>query len=1528
MSPKPREATIRDVSFGLYSTEDIIKISVLSVKNETTWEPSGLVTTGGLHDPLLGSQDWQEKCPVCHQRNLHCPGHWGHILLSYPVYNPLLFSRLRSILTCVCFKCSDFKGEVPKNLVKVFQLLDQGQVIQGATLLDSVEFAAIPKKAAEVAELKFFMKEAKESRKKVPLIPKPILRRDGSTLVLQERSRAVEAFFAAIKAPKCQHCKIPTKQKLVVDGKSAFYLKTESESTKKYLGPSQIRKLLQSLWRKHQMILDNIFGAVTMTPRSTKRTSASEMFFLQAIPVLPSKFRIPAQLDSMMSAHPQTELYQTIIIRNKVVQEHKEGEKNTPLLSEKVIALQNSVNALYSTPPSNRPHTPKGGIVQLLEKKEGMFRRNMMGKRVNFAARTVISPDPYIETNQIGIPEYFARTLTYPEPVTDRNVKEMAELVINGPDVYPGANAVETEQGKMVQLKGTTHEQRVALSKMLRTFLDPNSTARPQQVLRHVRNGDVVVANRQPTLHKPSMMGHFVKVLRSGEKTLRMHYANCATYNADFDGDEMNLHFPQDNVSRAEILNLALTDNQYLVPSSGKPIRGLIQDHVLTGVLLTEKDTFFTENEFKQLTYAALMEYNREQPIVTPPPAVRTRTTRLWTGKQVIHAVLNHITIGKPPLNLDSATKVPADMWGTKSEEGSVIIRDNELLTGVLDKSQFGATEYGLVHSCYELYGPTFAGKLLSTLSRLFTIYLQSVGFTCGMDDMLLQAGAEKRRDESLKFAKEKVGIAVAAAFTGNEESNVKGINNKMRELLRDAKSVATLDSMMRNKLGPLGSEIIKDCLPNEQVKKFPRNNMSLMTVSGAKGSVVNFSQISCLLGQQELEGKRVPRMVSGRTLPCFKPYDTSARAGGFIQDRFLTGIKPQEYFFHCMAGREGLIDTAVKTSTSGYLQRCIVKHLEGLVVQYDNTVRDTDSSVLQFQYGADCVDIYNSRYLQEFGFQSQNIGSLRKYEPKPRLFQYDSKHRQFFDLPEVEQQIKNKIQEEKNEITKVKREIEELSQETGDMISNELPFAAYVEEQHKQGRPCEPVLSLFDPRFCVGSVSESFSMKLDEFLKKKEQSKGHSLDTAEKRNEFKRLMHMKYMRSLIQPGEGIGVLAAQSIGEPSTQMTLNTFHLAGRGEVNVTLGVPRLREIIMTASRNIKTPSMTLPLHNPTKEDATEAAKRLSPVLLKELVDKVTIVESLQTKPGDKSYMSYKITMNWRPNKIGDGGVISKIDLHRGVNDQLLPGLSKAIEKLLKDQNTKITQADVSNSGVGGDDEEAEEVDDEEAEEEDDENEEQGSRKKKEPLSLQAGRYTRNVNLDSERLSLIVEISCASEKKIQMAPCIKKLIDDIVIKQVDTLSKVSMIEMKGIGYAVQTEGISFNAIWQRRDEFDLNQVYCNDIWQMRDRYGVEAARASIVREVRAVFNVYGIAVDERHVGLVADYMTFEGGCRGCNRMSLLRSGPSPFRNMSFETVMQFLTKASTFGEVDNLSSASSRLVVGRLMAAGTGSFDVLQPLK
>ncbi|KUJ23101.1 beta and beta-prime subunits of DNA dependent RNA-polymerase [Mollisia scopiformis] len=1376
----------------------------------------------------------------------------------------------------------------------------------------------------------------------------------------------------------------------------------------RYISPMEVKASLTLLFEKEQEILSLVYNSRSTTKKATK--VSPDMFFLQTLLVPPNKYRPEARTgDGEISEAQQNSLYKAILkgcetmahiyndISNpdRVVDNPGMRKRDIYDLHESWCQLQDYVNSLI-----DRDRNPiqgaagkknEDGIKQKLEKKEGLFRKNMMGKRVNFAARSVISPDPNIETNEIGVPPVFAKKLTFPEPVTSHNFKDMQQAVINGPDKWPGAAAIENENGQVISLRTKTQDERLALANQLLASSNSSASgARNKKVHRHLTNGDVVLMNRQPTLHKPSIMGHRARVL-PGEKTIRMHYANCNTYNADFDGDEMNMHFPQTEPARAEALQIADTDHQYLSATAGKPLRGLIQDHISVSVWMCNRDTFFDRAAYQQLIYNCLRPENGHivgERIETVPPAILKPVAR-WTGKQVITTILKNITpVDCAPLTLTSKSQTPSNRWGDKSEEGIVHFKGGEFVTGILDKSQIGPSGGGFVHSIHEVYGPTAAGKVLSILGRLLTKFLHMRAFTCGMDDLRLTPEGEEMRREKLARA-EKLGLEVASKYVTLSDQNPSDTDpellSRLEDVLRDDTKQAGLDTMMNKQSGYLSSDITMACLPGGLVKQFPKNQMQNMTVSGAKGSAVNANLISCNLGQQVLEGRRVPVMVSGKSLPCFRPFETHIRAGGYVVNRFLTGIRPQEYYFHAMAGREGLIDTAVKTSRSGYLQRCLIKGMEGLKVEYDTSVRDSDGSMVQFLYGEDGLDSTKQKHLQDFKFLLENITS-----ELAQLNYGDPRYATIFDEKDV--------------------------------IVKRMKKAVKHAKANDNNGP-DPVLADFNPGKYGYATSEKFFEALTDYLKSnpdglvkdKEHPRGVGV-----RKALEPVLMAKYLKSVVEPGEAVGIVAGQSVGEPSTQMTLNTFHLAGHSAKNVTLGIPRLREIVMTASNHISTPTMTLRL-NPelTEEDGKRFAKGISILSLAEVLDEATVQERIGKGTAYSQAKIYEIHVKLFPSKeYTETYAISISDVLTTLEKKFAPKLQQFTRKALGKKKTEkglksaantaavpeigksvgtIEEAGASVEREVNEDDDDDDGDDDatndkqranraeavsyaandedddrvqaqmqkeaEPEEDDEDMEDEGiGGSPREPTSDDEEDQVRKSHAHSQVVSAAVEEretrvmkSCndivrfrfdeengewcditveydAEVPKVLMLTIVEDALRQSLIQQIPNIggcifvpdAEVKDSNGKTINApVVHTEGVNLTAMQAYASFINPNTIYTNDIAAMLTNYGVEACRGAIVQELSGVFGGHGISVDNRHLNLIADHMTRGGGFSPFNRNGM-RGSVSPFMKMSFETTVGFLADAVTDGDWDDLSNPSSRIVIGRMSKVGTGAFDVL----
>lgn len=1663
---------VTDASFSYMDADNIRSMSVKEINKPTAFTsgPIQELVSGGLMDPALGpvKRDGEVNA-VCQTCGLgqDCPGHVGHIELACPVYHPLMFTDLIKVMKLCCMKC--FRLKMSKAQVEIylqrFALLKRGlyeesQILGGHTASPKVwekdceagshewRITDVSNESEEVVQWetdakkqlalgatlskKFTSKNDKQRKAVLAKIDstEPLDRQESMSITFLEEWHELKAELnASIPTAKCENCGSKSIA-LNKEGHSKVFEKPHGEP-QQYVAPDALRDRLRKIFETEHAILSEWFPGCEKLREN--------LFFLDVIVVTPNKFR-PLQRNMISggdSPHVQTNIYEKIVSKNlelveagsRVPVPTKEGERQRPegQVGTKIVELQDAVNALMDSEKAPKVNGAKAndGIRQKLEKKEGLFRQNMMGKRVNYAARSVISPDPNLATNEIGIPLQTAMTLSFPEPVTKHNIERLRQAVKNGPDQYPGANAI-VENGKLTLLRSDNPASWEAESKRLAAEFGENPDEPPKVVYRHYDNGDPLLVNRQPTLHKPGIMAHRAKVL-AREKTIRMHYANCNTYNADFDGDEMNLHAPQDYLSRAEAFQIADADQQYLVPTSGSPLRGIIQDHVAAGTYLTSRNTFMTKEQVCNLVYTGLQAivdkpvprnaHSRDiadrtvssdicvmvqqfQIEMVPPALIKPQ--KLWTGKQVISIVLKTLVKfaqrneKRPDIGVDCSfkTKTPGDIWGGAmdgdKEEAMVVIRDNELLQGVIDKSSMGATAFGMVHSYHEHLGATVAGQILTVLARMLTVYLQMHGFTCAMRDFYITAESNKKRSDLIKETREKAWVTMAEWLKDNgvkmnkSEPKEKAFAKAIQQVLdEDAGELLKLEGKIIPAMSKSWGTTIDTCIPGGQLVPFPYNCFAMMVQSGAKGSKINHSQIACLMGQQELEGHRVPLLSTMRTLPSFAPYDLSARAGGYVMDRFLTGIRPQEYFFHCMAGREGLVDTAVKTARSGYLQRCLVKNLESLKVTYDGTVRDSDNSIVEFIYGEDGIDVTKSPFVAKLDLLSENKEALSR---NMEFFNGDRMNRhiakKYSDTAKRYSEVYNiakQGEEDKKAIKKrakgVFNMIVELEEDLNKVLAKrERKFMA-VEMERYRTSVCQmhknidsavdcmdPITSLLSSQRFLGCTSEKHIAELDQFFKE-----NPNLDA-----ETRELLELKFFSTLAHCGEAVGTIAAQSMGEPSTQMTLNTFHLAGHGGANVTLGIPRLREIVQTATKNIATPTMSLPVLGDL-EKAKFLSKKLSQVPLRELLQGVNIREATKHKDGF-NVRNYYVTCTFVPvpQILEHFPHLSIKKIERFMIEKFRPDLNKAIDKALKlsdkinatqgenifkagrarrDEDGKEAAADTLEDGKAQDDEETvapmskedrdkkrrgdvdvesgdedlSEADDSEAEEINESDIEDGCDRVGEDNNDEDPELHNSGILEGNQFKFNIKMPC--KQQVMLLDTMQMVIDKVLIHQVQGIKKAH-IHNDDAQPRLETEGLNFETIWLLGDDqVDHDKIYSNDTHALLATYGVEAARQSIVNNIVQVFGAYGIKVDYRHLYLIADRMTHRGRYRPFNRTGM-RDEPSPLLQMSFEATCTSLNSACTRRLTDNLKSPSGSIVFGGIPHLGTGAFSIMHNMK
>ncbi|HTT25965.1 MAG TPA: DNA-directed RNA polymerase subunit A', partial [Thermoplasmata archaeon] len=583
-------------------------------------------------------------------------------------------------------------------------------------------------------------------------------------------------------------------------------------------------------------------------------------------------------------------------------------------------------NQTSGIPPArHRSGRPLKTLAQRLKGKDGRFRSNLSGKRVNFSARTVISPDPLLSINEVGIPVEVARALSVPLEVTEHNQELAKGLVKRGPTpptlegggYQCGVNYLVREDGQRIKVMEKNAEACAEL-------VSPNCVVERQLI-----DGDIVLFNRQPSLHRMSMMAHFVRILP--HKTFRFNLCDCPPYNADFDGDEMNLHVLQSQEARAEAKVIMKVEEQILSPRYGGPIIGMLHDHITAAFLLTYQNPRFTRSEVTYLL--SKLRYP-----VPPPAGTDKESGEYWTGKQLFSLTL------PTDLNLEFRSNIwnRCDCPPTACKHDAyVVIEAGVLKAGTIDAKAIAFQKGAILDAIARNYGMVRAREFLDQMSRLSITAIGLRGLSTGIDDEDVPETARKEIAGALLAARVKVTELVEQYRKGELEQMP---GRSLEE---------TLEVMVRRDLGrarDMAGDIAGRYLGLE-------NPAVILAKSGARGSMLNLTQMAGAVGQQSVRGERLLRGYYGRTLPHFARGDLGADARGFVSSSYKQGLSPTEYFFHSMGGREGLVDTAVRTSRSGYMQRRLINALEDLNVAEDGTVRNTAGTIIEYRYGEDGID-------------------------------------------------------------------------------------------------------------------------------------------------------------------------------------------------------------------------------------------------------------------------------------------------------------------------------------------------------------------------------------------------------------------------------------------------------------------------------------------------------------------------------------------------------------------------------------------
>ena len=1049
---------INGVQFGVYSPEMILKKSVVKIDVEALYDSNGDPRINGLFDPRMGYIEPRLKCKTCEQTYVNCPGHFGHIELPKPLFNLQFEDYIIKILRCVCIKCSRL-------------LINK----------EHQQFKNI------VANTKGNYKDRFEK------IYKHCMKVKTCGAVDKKGDNRFDNGGCGAIQPSKYNSKL----------RRDF---TISAEWRYETGENPIN-LTQEL---NAEIVLAIFKRITeddaLVMGFNKKWCMPSWLIITVLPVVPPSVRPSVrQYNSQRSEDDLTNKYYDIIkysqmLRNKMAQ----GVNVSPeVIKQYTDTLQHSVITLFNNEIKDIPQSmTRGGRVmktlrQRLSGKEGRIRNNLMGKRVDFSARSVISPDANLTIEELGVPYNIAMNLTFPEVVNKYNINKMYQLVRNGNRVYPGAKSIK----KMNSGKEQAILDDMDTSKIV---LDYGDT-----VNRHLVNGDIILFNRQPSLHKMSMMAHRIRVMTGN--TFRLNVDVCKPYNADFDGDEMNAFSCVSLQTAVEIKYLAAVSKMIISPSENKPIIQPAQDNLLGLFKITDDNVFFTQQEFMNML-VGIEKFNG----VLPDPAVQKEKLFKWTGKQLYSIIL-------PPITYTTKT---------------LVIEDGILKKGQVEKK----ASNNILHQIYNDYGHKEATRYLNDLQRLITRYIVRSGFSVGISDLIVPKEIRKKNEEVILQSKRDIVELTKKVHLNILEDVDDGLNK-----LYDTKIAAIAGKTEE----ALKASIMKDLTLE--------NRVNYIISSGSKGKDINIQQMMCLVGPQAIDGKKdIPKGFTDRTLPHYPRYEGSAESRGFITSNFLNGLNPQEFFFHAMAGREGVIDTAVKTASSGYLQRKLVKSMEDLKVAHDMTVRSSNNDIVQFCYGYDGFESVNLEIQKGVDFIKITLDKLKRDYYLDPTEKYDYVQSSEINKMKKIDGWRDKMLEYNKNLEELITDFHKIYAKFGKLDDNvviyyPINFKRLITNTAKQFKLADIGKSDLHPLEIINEVQN-----LIEYTRVKGQRNigceilmwnnlAPKILLRDKKFNRIAFMHIinavktRYKYSLAEGGEMVGPLAAQSLGEKTTQMTLHS---------------------------------------------------------------------------------------------------------------------------------------------------------------------------------------------------------------------------------------------------------------------------------------------------------------------------------------------------------------------------------------------------
>ena len=1421
------------IQFSVLSPEEIRNSSVAEITSRDTYINNKPVING-LFDPRMGVLDPGLICPTDGLNYMNTPGYFGHINLARPVFYIQYLTTTIKVLRCICFKCSKLR----------------------------------------ISKEKF----------------KYLLEEDSKT-------RWDNIFREASKIKRCGEeivdgcgCKQP--RKIYKEGLANIYaewentdgIESEDGTVKDKLTMKLSPEMVLKIFRR---ISDEDVKFMGYSPI----WSRPDWFICQALAVPPPAVRPSVKHDSQQRSEDDiSHIIVNIIKANKTLQAKIDGNNAEKVIEDWTTVLQYYVATMIDNripgvaAVAQRSGRALKSIKERLVGKTGRVRGNLMGKRVDYSARSVITPDANLKIAELGVPVAIAMNITFPACVNKRNHNFLMKLVLNGPKTYPGANILQRKSGESISLK---YVDRDTL-----TLNDGD------MVHRHLMDGDPVLFNRQPTLHRMSMMCHIVKVMKTGS-TFRLNVADTKPYNADFDGDEMNMHGPQDEESQAELMYLAAVPRQIISPQNNQSIVGIFQDSLLGSHRFTRENINFSARHAMNL----LMYYDNVD------KSLFANNENKISSFEILSQIL-------PPISTRFSNKLyDEDNENKKTSNNIIEIINGKYVRGSMDKSVLGGGSKGLIQTIFNDFTHNESADFIDNLQAVITEYMKISSYSVGISDLIGDEQTNQKIISTVNEKKKEVHNLINQLHLGVFENST----GKTNETEFETRVNALLNEASGN-AGKIGRKSLS-----------ADNRFVIMVNAGSKGSTINIAQMISCLGQQNVDGKRIPLGFEDRTLPHYTKFDDSPEARGFVESSFIQGLTPEEVYFHAMGGRVGLIDTAVKTSQTGYIQRRLIKSMEDLKVEYDMTVRNNKNKIIQFIYGDDNVNPTKTEN-QVFPLAVMSLEEIYSHFQVPL-----DKSNSLFNTTYTKDAAKRMRKQQKTLNKKLVQQLEMFINRKDDVVKHVFNFEKEVivhipvhfnrimnnieKQLYIQGdfvvdiTPLE-VMELVDETF--QSLSQTELIKPNElfklawyyYLTPKELLMLRKFN----RKSLVYLMEvlvLNYNKAIVNPGEMVGMIGAQSIGEPTTQLTLNTFHFAGvASKSNVTRGVPRIEEIL-SLSENPKQPSTTIYLKEEDQtsiEKAQELKYSLEYTCLRDITNTISIC--FDPNPEDTTIDEDRILLeeyNEFKKVMEDCGVeldsdnqskwVIRIELSReemmdrNVN---MDDIHFALKNSLK-QNINCVFSDLNADNLIF---------------------------RIRLINSKAMMTSKNKNLDqSDEIYML--------KNLQ-----ENILNNIILKGIKGIPKI--VIRKVANYLIKKDGnYEPTDIWVldtvgknlkeilARDDIDTKRTYSNDIQEVFRTLGIEAARKCILTELEEAFSDTTY-INYHHLAMLSDRI-----CATKKMVSVFRHGINnddigPIAKASFEETPEMFLRAARHAELDLMTGVSANIMCGQDGYFGTGAFQVL----